>query len=109
VPGVLMTAAMSDLLVAIIKLAAVQVRFGLVAMEVAALSIGRTVDRSDIEIDKPAQPSIDAEIDAAARAIKAKLIGRRDGGFRNMLQLNFPDDEIRVMAEAALTAARRVK
>jgi hypothetical protein len=52
--------------------------------------------------------SFDADIDAAAGAIKAKLLCGRDGGFRNMLQLNFPDDEIRAMAEAALTAARRV-
>jgi hypothetical protein len=57
---------MSDPLVAIIKLAAVQVRFGLVrfglvAMEVSLLSIGQMVDRSDVENDKPAQPSIDAE------------------------------------------------
>jgi hypothetical protein len=100
---------MSELLVAIIKLAAVQVRFGLVAMEVASLSIGQMVDRSDVATDKPAQPSIDAAIDAAARAIKAKLLRGRDGGFRNILQLNFPDDEIRAMAEAALTAARLVK
>jgi hypothetical protein len=104
-----MMSGMSDLLVAIIKLAAVQVRFGLDSMEVASLSIGQMVDRSDVETDKPAQPSIHAEIDAAARAIKAKLLGGRAGGFRNMLQLNFPDDEIRAIAEAALSAARRVK
>jgi hypothetical protein len=36
-PGCLMTSAASDLLVAAIKLAAVQVRCGLIAAEVAAL------------------------------------------------------------------------
>jgi hypothetical protein len=104
-----MTSAASDLFVAAIKLAAVQVRFGLIAAEVAALSFGQMTDRSEVEAEKPGQPFSDAEIDAAARVIKDKLLGRRDGGFRNLLRLNFPDDEILAMAEAALSAARAAK
>jgi hypothetical protein len=109
-----MTSAVSELLLAIIKLAALQVRFGLLVVEVDALSFERIprprpakeprncgLVRSSSE---PAHRSSDAEVDAAARAIKAQMLGGKDGGFQNMLRINFPDDEIRAMAEAALTA-----
>lgn len=104
-----MMSAVSDLLLAAIKLAAVQVRFGLIAAEVAAMSFGQMADRSGVETEKPPQPFSDDQIDAAARVIKDKLLGGRDGGFRGMLHLTFPDDEILAMAEAALSAARAVK
>jgi hypothetical protein len=86
-----------------------QVRFGLIAAEVAALSFRQMTDRSEVEAEKPGQPFSDAEIDVAAQVIKDKLLGRRDGGLRNVLRLNFPDDEILAMAEAALPAARAAK
>jgi hypothetical protein len=108
-PGCFMSSAVSDLLVVAIKLAAVQMRFGLIAAEVAALSFGQMTDRSEVGAEKRPQPFNDAEIDAAARVINDKLLGRRDGGFQNLLRLNFPDDEILAMAEAALSAARAAK
>jgi hypothetical protein len=86
-----MTSAVSELLLAIIKLAALQVRFGLLVVEVDALSFERIprpppakeprncgLVRSSSE---PAHRSSDAEVDAAARAIKAQMLGGKDGGF----------------------------
>jgi hypothetical protein len=111
VGGLRMTSPASELFIAIVKLATEQLRFGLVAAEIAASGARQMAGASVSEVvDAAVRPpsSFDAEIDAAAGAIKAKLLGGRDGGFRNMLHLNFPDDEIRAMAEAALTAARRV-
>ena len=104
-----MTSEASDLLIMAIKLAAVQMRFGLIVMEFTALSLGQIADRSEVETESAPQSLSDAEIDAAARVIKDKLLGGRDGGFRNMLHLNFPDREILEMAEAALSAARSAK
>jgi hypothetical protein len=101
-----MTPEVSDLLVMAIRLAAVQMRFGLIVMEVTALSLGQIADRSEIETESVPRSLSDAEIDAAARVIKDKLLGGRDGGFRSMLHLTFPDHEILEMAEAALSAAR---
>jgi hypothetical protein len=92
-----------------VKLAAEQLRFGLVAAEIAASQAGEMAGASATEVAHAAvqtPPSFDAEVEGAARAIKVKMLGGRDGGFRNMLQLNFPDGAIRAMAEAALSAAR---
>ena len=83
------------------------VRFGLLAVEVA--SIVQMPNSSQAEGNEPGNNPSDAEVDAAARAIKAKLLGNRETGFRNVLQINFPDDDIRAMAEAALTAAHRAR
>jgi hypothetical protein len=104
-----MTSAVSELLLAIIKLAALQVRFGLLAVEVAALSFGQMSKPLPAKDGELARRSFDAEVEAAARAIKAQLLGGKEGGFQNMLRINFPDDEIRAMAEAALLAARQVE
>jgi hypothetical protein len=104
-----MTPEVSDLLVMAIKLAAVQMRFGLIVMEVTALSLGQIADRSEIETESVPQSLSDAEIDPAARVIKDKLLGGRDGGFRSMLHLTYPDREILEMAEAALSTARSAK
>jgi hypothetical protein len=104
-----MTSALSELLIAIIKLSALQVRFGLLAVEVAALNfeqISKPVTATGAEVT---HRSFDAEVEAGARAIKARLLGGKEGGFQNMLRINFPDDEVRAMAEAALTAARRAE
>src|SRR5665213_2791744 len=98
-----MTSAVSELLVAIIKLAALQVRRGLLAVEVAALSFEQIPKPLPAKDGELAHRSFDAEVEAAARAIKARLLGGKEGWFQNMLRINFPDDEIYAMAEAALT------
>jgi hypothetical protein len=97
-----MTSAVSGLLVAMIKFAALQAQFGLRALEIGALGFEQMLNNQQSAVPR----SFDAEVDAAARAIKARLLGGKDGGFQNMLRINFPDDEIRAMAEAALAAAR---
>jgi hypothetical protein len=110
--GLLMTSPASELFFAIVKLAAEQLRFGLVTAEIAASGDRRMASASATEVAHAAvqtPPSFDVEVEAAARVIKDKLLDRRDGGFRNLLRLNFPDDEIREMAEAALSAARAAK
>jgi hypothetical protein len=99
----------SELLVAYIKLAELQARVGLVTAEVAASSVEQMLEPSSAEAGELFRPSFEAEVGAAARAIKAKLLGCRDIGLQNMLRVNFPDDEIRAMAEAALMAARHAE
>jgi hypothetical protein len=107
-PGI-MTSVGSELLVAIIKLAALQVRFDLLAVEVAALNVEQIPKPLPAKESQVAHRSFDAEVEAAARVFKARLLGGKEGGFQNMLRINFPDDEIRAMAEAALTAARQAE
>jgi hypothetical protein len=105
-----MASAVSELMVAVIKLTALQSRFGLVAAEVAALSAGQMYKPAVTDpLEQSPRRSFDVELYAATQAIKAKLLGGRECGFRNVLQVNFPDDEIRAMAEAALLAARRAE
>jgi hypothetical protein len=100
---------MSELLVAMIKFAALQARGGLLAVEVAALGFEQIPKPPTAEESEVAPQSFDAAVEAAARAIKARLLVGKEGGFQNMLGINFPGDEIRAMAEAALTAARQLR
>ena len=100
------TSAISELLVATVKLSALQIRIGMIAAEVAALGVGKMFAPADAgERQRPS----DDKVGAATFALKAKLLGRREIGFRNVLQINFPDDEIRAMAEAVLTAAHAAR
>jgi hypothetical protein len=84
-----MTTVASELSVAIIKLAELQARFGLVTAEVAALRVGQILKESNAEASEPFPLSF-AEVDAAARVIEAKLLGGRDIGFQNMLRDQLP-------------------
>jgi hypothetical protein len=79
------------------------------AVEIGALGFEQMLKPPPAEQSAVSPRSFDAEVDAAARAIKARLLGGKDGGFQNMLRVNFPDDGIRAMAEAALAAARLAK
>jgi len=72
------TSAGSELFVAMIKCAALQAHFGLLAVEAAALSFEQIPNPPPV---KDAHRSFDAEIEAAARAIKA-LLGGKEGGFQ---------------------------
>jgi hypothetical protein len=101
-----MTSPVSELFVAIVKIAAAQVRFVLVVGEIVALDAGQMAVASGTEVTHAAlPPSFDPEVEAAAQVNRTMLFAGRDGGFRNVLQANFPDDDIRAMAEAALAAA----
>ena len=103
-----MTSPVSELFVAIVKLVAAQVRFGIVVGEIVALGAGHMAVASATELtDAPLPPSFDPEVEAAAQVIRTMLFAGREGGFRNLLQANFPDNDIRVVAEAALAAARQ--
>jgi uncharacterized protein YdbL (DUF1318 family) len=101
-----MTPAASELLIGLIKMAAMPLRVGTVAMEVAALTFERAMMESEVGERASSRESAEAELDAAAEAIKAKLLAGRDLGFQCLLRTNFPDDVIREIAEAALLAAR---
>jgi hypothetical protein len=97
---------MSDILRSLLKLSAVPARFGLVAAD-AAVTLGKSiVEPKQAEPHIPAARFTDAEIDAAAQIIKARMTTGRDTTFLNLLEINFPDATIRAMAEAALIAAR---
>jgi hypothetical protein len=104
-----MTSAVSELLVATIKFAALQAHFGLLAVEVTASNFEQMPKPPPAKESEVAYGSFDAEVEAAAGVIKARLLAGKEGGFQNMLRVNFPDNEIRAMAEAALTAARQVE
>ena len=105
-----MTSAVSELLVLTIRLAALQLRFGFIAAEVAGLGVRQVITaNADRAVNVPDRTSSDAEVDAAAQAIKRRLLAGRDMGFRNMLQVNFPDEEIRAIAEVALAAAAKAQ
>ena len=104
-----MPQAYADLYIAFVRLAAIQVRFGLIAAEIAVIGFHQMRDpAAATDVDLP--PSVsDAELDAATQVLKGKLLAGREAGFRNLLQVNFPDDEITAMAEATLMAAHRVR
>jgi hypothetical protein len=96
---------MSNLLFSLLKLSSVPLRFGLIAAD-AAWSFGRSIAVLETPSSKPVRRFTDEEIDAAARVIKVSMISGRDLTFQNLLQINFPEDTIRAMAEGALIAAR---
>jgi hypothetical protein len=104
-----MSQAYADLCLALVRFAAIQVRFGLVAAEIAVMGFHQMRDMpTATDVDPP--PSIsDAELDAATQVLRSKLLAGREAGFRNVLQVNFPDDEIKAMAEGMLVAAQRVR
>jgi len=99
----------ADLCSALVRLSAIQVRFGLVAAEIAVIGFHQMRDpAAATDVDLP--PSVsDAELDAATQVLKGKLLAGREAGFRNVLQVNFPDDEIKAMTQAMLVAAHRVR
>lgn len=97
---------MSDILRSLLRLSAVPARFGLAAAD-AAVAVGKSiVEPEQAEHHAPAARFTDAEINAAAKIIKANMAIGRDTTFLNLLELNFPEATIRAMAEAALIAAR---
>lgn len=98
----------ADLCIAFVRLAAIQVRFGLVAAEIAVMGLQQMRDIPAVG-DADPTPPVSAELDAATQVLKSKLLAGREAGFRNVLQVNFPDDEIKAMAEAILVAAHRVR
>jgi hypothetical protein len=105
----MMPQAYADLCIAFVRLAAIQVRFGLVAAEIAVIGLQQMRDIPAVGDVDPMPPVSDAELDAASQVLKSKLLAGREAGFRNVLQVNFPDDEIKAMAEAILMAAHRVR
>jgi hypothetical protein len=99
--GSFMISETSKFLAAITELAALQFRFGVIWAEFLAGSL-----MSEAPLESPQISSKPSAVDAAARAIKLRIFENGDSGFRKMLQVNFPDDEIRAMAKAALLAAK---
>jgi hypothetical protein len=86
------------------ELALLPLRVGLAALDM--LSARHARPRSN-EANGSALTSIgEAEIEAAAVAIKSKLIRGHDVGFQDMLRTNLPDDIVLEVARAALEAAR---
>jgi len=105
----MMPQAYADLCIAFVRLAAIQVRFGLVAAEISVIGLQQMRGIPAVGDVDPLPPVSDAELDAASQVLKSKLLAGREAGFRNLLQVNFPDDEITAMAEATLMAAHRVR
>jgi hypothetical protein len=94
-----------DLLIALFRLTAFQMRLGASAAKAALVSTSGNNSVSD----EPAEPIEDEEIDAAARAIALQIMTGKDLGFQSLLRTNFSDAVIREMAVAALKAARDTK
>jgi hypothetical protein len=105
----MMSQAYADLCLALVRFAAIQVRFGLVAAEIAVIGFNQMRDIPAVGEADPTPSVSHAELDAATQVLKSKLLAGREAGFRNVLQVNFPDDEIKAMAEAVLVAAHRVR
>ena len=61
----------------------------------AAWAFGRTYDQPDAGADQPMQSISEEQIDAAARAIRLKLIGGLELGLQSLLRTNFSDGRIR--------------
>jgi hypothetical protein len=81
-----------------------------VLTELALLPLRVGLAAFDVLSARRARPAIgDAEIEAAAVAIKAKLIQGHDVGFQDMLRTNLPDDIVLEVARAALEAAREAR
>jgi hypothetical protein len=104
----IMAQAYADLFITLVRLAAIQVRFGLVAAEIAVFGFHPIDTQAAEGVDST--PSVSrAELDAAIQILKGNLFAGREAGFRNVLRVNFPDDEIKAMAETILVAAHRVR
>ena len=86
------------------KLSALQMRLGTLALE-AALAFGKGAD-FEPQSRVPMLVS-QTQIDAAADALKAKMLKGCEVGFGILLRTNFSDDHLREMAKAALEAAIR--
>jgi len=107
---------MSELIPSFLKLAAVPVRFGLIAAE-AVVSTGKSVvdpgPASNTGASRASDGAFDRvsvqEIDAAAGIIRASLLTGQPVDFHETLRTKFPDVTIRAMAEAALLAARNAR
>jgi hypothetical protein len=104
-----MPQAYADLYIALVRFAAIQVRFGLIAAKIAVIGFQQMRDIPAVGDVDPTPPVSKAELDAASQVLKSKLLAGREAGFRNVLQVNFPDDEIKAMTVAMLAAARRVR
>jgi hypothetical protein len=91
-----------ELLSALFKLGALQLRLGIIATE-AILTFGST-DQPIGALDEAMPLAIsEEEIEAAAQAIEVRLIAGHELG------ANFSGDVIRDMARAALEAARHIE
>jgi hypothetical protein len=93
----------SNLPAVLTEFALLPLRVGLAAFDMLAVRHGRVRFNQTNEAIPPAIG--EAEIEAAAIAIKSKLIHGHDVGFQDMLRTNLPDDIILDVAKAALEAA----
>jgi hypothetical protein len=98
-----------ELLSALFKLGALQLRLGIIATE-AILTFGSKANQLTGALNK-AIPSAtsEEEIEAAAQAIEVRLIAGHELGFQCLLRANFSGDVIRDMARAVLEAARHIE
>jgi hypothetical protein len=98
-----------ELLSDLFKLGALQLRLGIIATE-AMPTFGSKANQPMGAMDK-AMPTAtsEEEIEAAARAIEARLIAGHELGFQCLLRANFSGEAIRDMARAALEAARHIE
>lgn len=85
---------------AVIELAQAQLRLGALLTEAL---LGLKKRSSDPE--RPmAEPGAEA-VERAAASIQREMLRHKDVGFASLLRTNFPPDEIRRIAKAALEAA----
>jgi hypothetical protein len=101
--------AVGELLSALFKLEALQLRLGITATE-AMLTFGSRANQPIGALNEAMPSAIsEAEIEAAAQAIELRLIAGHELGFQCLLRANFSGDVIRDMARAALEAARAIE
>jgi hypothetical protein len=98
-----------ELLSALFKLEALQLRLGITATE-AMLTFGSRANQPIGGLNTAMPPAIsEEEIEAAAQTIEVRLMAGHELGFQCLLRANFSGDVIRDMARAALEAVRRIE
>jgi len=98
-----------ELLSALFKLGALQLRLGIIATE-AMLAFGSRANQPIGALNKAMPSAIsEEEIETAALAIEVRLIASHELGFQCLLRANFSGEAIRDMARAALEAARDIE
>ena len=73
-----------------------------------AVMVGMKRMTPDLPMDKEVRTSgiTEAEVEAAAEALRRAMLDRHDLGFAVLLRTNFPDERLKDMAVAALRAAK---
>ena len=101
-----MPQAYADLCLALVRFAAIRIRFCVVATEIAVIGFNEMRDIPAVGEFDPTPSVSQSELDAATQVLKSKLLAGREAGFRNVLQVNFQMTRSRGRPKACLWPRR---